>query len=275
MRRGEPHLLYAYCIFEPATEASDLLSQSRIPGVEPGEPLFAIETAGLAAAVSRVPQELFCEEGLNELLSDLPRLTPYAVRHEQATREIFNAARSLLPLTFGSIYLSTSRVRKLLTERAPEFRRKLDELRDQQEWEIKVFQRPAVLLAAAAAAGKARSSTSAGEAPGPGKAYLLQRLQERWSVEEAGRMTADMLRAIQSKLATVSTGTRIENSEGPTAETIDLVCRLALLVPALKRQDLLAVTEALRREYEPLGLALELNGPWPAYSFVGEDDVTG
>jgi hypothetical protein len=275
MRSGERHLLYLYCIFDPTPEVSELLSQTRIPGVEQGEPLFAIETSGVAAAASRVPREQFCEDALNELLLDLPRLTPYAVRHEQAIREIFNSAQALIPLSFGSVYLSESGVRRMLIQHAPEFRNKLNDLREQQEWEIKVFQRPAVLLAAAAAAGGARSSTSDGEQPGPGKAYLLRRLQERWSVAEAGRMTAEMLRTIQSRLSEISAAARIENSEGATAETIDLVCRLALLVPTQKSERLLTVIDALRRDYDPLGLTMELNGPWPAYSFVGEGYAAG
>jgi hypothetical protein len=84
-----------------------------------------------------------------------------------------------------------------------------------------------------------------------------------------------MLRTIQSRLSEISAAARIENSEGATAETIDLVCRLALLVPTQKSERLLTVIDALRRDYDPLGLTMELNGPWPAYSFVGEGYAAG
>ncbi|HTE86308.1 MAG TPA: GvpL/GvpF family gas vesicle protein [Dehalococcoidia bacterium] len=277
MSRGESSLLYLYCILEPDTAATGLLSDGDVPGVEPQEPLFAIEGAKLVAAVSRVQRETFSEEGLNELLTDLPRLAPYAIRHEQAIRDLFHAAPALLPMTFGSVYLSNSRIRRMLAEHATDFRMRLDRLRGRQEWEMKVFQRPAALLAAAAASAAQRPEASrpnnvTDATPGPGKAYLLQRLQERWSVEEAGRMTAAMLRSIQARLATVSSATRIENSEGASADNIDLVCRLAVLVPSSRSGDLQTLTDDLQREFEPLGLSLELSGPWPAYSFVGGDD---
>lgn len=273
MSQGDRHLFYVYCILERGAATGELASGA-IAGVEPEAPLFAIEAGGLVAATSRVPQEVFCEEALNELLTDLPRLTPYAVRHEKAIREIFDVAQTVLPLTFGSVYLSADRVRGMLTDRAPELRSRLERLRGRQEWEVKIFQRPAVLLAAAATAATNARHAASGDT-GPGRAYLLQRLQERWSVEEAGRMTAEMLRSIQSRLAGVSSATRIENAEGPTADDIELVCKVAALVPSSKTNDLMDVTNDLRQEYDPLGLSLELNGPWPAYSFVGDDNASG
>src|SRR3712207_7015484 len=41
-----------------------------VPGLQPGEPLFAVEAEGLVGAVSRVPAATFDEEPLNALLTD-------------------------------------------------------------------------------------------------------------------------------------------------------------------------------------------------------------
>src|SRR6266567_3397648 len=139
MSRGDPGLLYLYCVLEPESAADALLSTGEVAGVEPGECLFPIRASNLVAAVSRVPSDLFSEQALNELMTDLPRLAPYAIRHEQAIRDLCDAGPALLPMTFGAVYLSEARVRMLLRHHAADFRHRLEGVRDRQEWEVKVF----------------------------------------------------------------------------------------------------------------------------------------
>src|SRR5439155_16909931 len=77
-------LVYLYGIVEAGTPAHRLLKEQSIPGLDPGDPLFAVESAGLVAAVSLVSAEAFQEQPLHELVADLPRLASYAIRHEVA-----------------------------------------------------------------------------------------------------------------------------------------------------------------------------------------------
>jgi len=273
MSRSETSsLLYLYCIINPDSGTTELLSAGGIPGVEDGEPLFVVESAGLLAAVSHVPSETFSEEPLNELLTDLPRLAPYAIRHEQAIRDLCEAVPALLPMTFGMVYRSEAGVQELLKERAGDFHARLARLRGQQEWEIKVFRRPAELLAAAAASTARRSEPTAAGPDGPGRAYLLQRLHERRSAEEAARMAAEMLGAVRDRIGAVSSSTHLETVDSAAVGDVGLVCRLAALVPATGAGAFRRLATDLTQQYEPLGMALELSGPWAPYSFVTDDD---
>lgn len=204
-------LIYLYAVAEDATAAHRLLASRTVPGVAPHEPLFPLEAAGLVAAVSRVPAATFAEEPLNALLTDLSRLAPYAVRHEQAIQALVSAGSALIPTTFGSIFRAPERVVAMLTEQAAALRRSLDRVRGRQEWGLKVFaDTPRTLVAATAASAELRRLSDEIAASRPGRAYLLARQRERLLAGEAERLTAAALDAIMGRLAGVSTAARRE-----------------------------------------------------------------
>jgi hypothetical protein len=259
-------LLYLYCILDADSAAVRLLDQRQVEGVEPGEPLFAVRSGGLVAAASFVPASMFEEEPLNQLLGDLPRLAPYAIRHEQAIRSLLDHAPALIPMTFGAIYRSAQRLVAILDERTDDFHSRLERLRNQQEWELKVFRRPDDLLAALVRRSEANLSEPPGS--GPGRAYLSARLRERRMGLEVAERSVVVAEALCSALETMSSGLRAETLAGENSGGAELIYRIAALVARPKTEDFLTLVTDLEREYEPEGFSLDLTGPWAPYSFV-------
>jgi hypothetical protein len=156
---------------------------------------------GLVAAVSPVPAATFDEAPLNEFVADLPRLTPYAVRHEEAMRALLPAASALVPMTFGAVYRDEASVRAMLAARTRELQGYLDRVRGCYEWGLKVYRDAARWQASAAveSAELLRLAAEAAQAT-PGRAYLLRKQRERQVAAESDRLAAEALDGITARL---------------------------------------------------------------------------
>lgn len=263
-----PYLFYLYCIFESGTEAKRWLEERCIPGLEPEEPLFPVEAAGLVAAVSRVPGETFQEEPLHALLKELPRLAPFALRHDEAIRALLPLAPALVPMTLGAVYRSPQKVADLLQERAPLFQDLLASLRGKQEWGVKVFRDNLRLLEAAANSDQLRRLAEEAAQSGPGKAYLIRKQRERLLLNEAERLASQSLEVILQDLTAVSDAVHVDEVPATQPSSLPLALKASFLVEASMVEAFRSVAVGLEGSYAPLGLHLELNGPWAPYSFV-------
>jgi hypothetical protein len=272
-RSGRPKddLLYLYCIVEAGTPAHQVLGRRTLPGLDPGSPLFPIESGDLVAAVSRVPADIFQEDPLNALVADLPRLAPYALRHEEAVRALLNQAPALLPMAFGAVYQGTQGVVALLGERAADLRQRLDLVRGKQEWGLKVFRDLPRSTAAAETESELLRNLAAEIAQAtPGRAYLLRKKSARLLASEADQVTRDALDAIMRNLADISVVTRQDPIAAEPAGAIRLVLKAAFLVEAARVNAFRSQADELQSRYQPLGLSIEASGPWAPYSFVGD-----
>jgi hypothetical protein len=270
---GEP-LLYVYGVIEPGTEAHSLLDAGGVPGIEPSSQAFPIEAAGLVAAASRVPEATFCEAALNALLADLPRLAPYAVRHQETVHTILVAAPALIPMAFGTIYLGTQRVTSLLQHQQKDLRRLLDRVRGAHEWGVKVFLDQAQLAEAADTASPALQELAAmAAAAGPGRAYLIEKRREQVRASEAASVARDGIDAMLARLQAVSRDSHVDALPTDVASSKPLVLKAAFLVEHDAKERFSSEAEALATAYGPRGLQIETSGPWAAYSFVEGGDV--
>lgn len=264
-------LLYLYCILKSDPTTIEDLQQSAIPGLEPSETVFPVEGAGLLAAVSHVPSDGFLEQPLNDLLLDLPRLTPYVLRHDQTVRAVQELSDAVIPMTFGSIYRSAQGVTSVLEAQAAALHRRLEAIRGRQEWEIKLFRRPEELVAAVSAASdRLRSVAEDAASAAPGKAYLLNRLHERELVNETARAASAAVVELQQCLEATGAEVRVEAVEVNELSPADqqLIYKLAALVPTSRTEVFRSAFVELKSEFQGRGLPLELSGPWAPYSFV-------
>lgn len=245
------------------------LRDKTIPGMEPEEPVFAIEAGGLIAAVSRVPAAQFEEEPLNDLLSDLARLAPYAVRHEEAVRALGSVAPNLVPAAFGRVYRGVDGVKALLQTEGPGLRRLLGELAGKDEWGLKVIKDAARLWAAAETASPRLQQLARQEAEAqPGRAYLLRRQRERLHGAEAARLEREALEGVLSRLRDAGARVLVEELPPHTPGEVEIALKGALLIGRGDADRLRETVGRLDQEAGSWGLSLELNGPWAPYSFI-------
>jgi hypothetical protein len=269
--RTESSLVYLYCILEADTMAHRLLSERRVPGLIDRETLFPIEATGLVGAVSHVPAALFREEPLNALVVDLKRLTPFAVRHQAAIEALFAVAPAMVPLGFGSVYHDPERVVRMLRERAGDFARLLDRVRDRHEWGLRVTADSAMLRTSAESSSDALRKLAQAAANAPrGRAYLLTKQRERLIGAEADRLAGEALTALLQRLTNTSDEVRRDELPAdPLAGKRQLVLKAAFLVKNSDGERFRVAIAELAQTLAPRGLILDLTGPWAPYSFVG------
>jgi hypothetical protein len=264
-------LLYLYAVLEPGSPAYTALQAGTVQGMEVGAPLFPVSAAGLVAAVSRVPSATFGEESLNALVTDLPRLAPYAVLHEQAIAQLLPDAPALVPMTFGAVYRSALRVQQLLEERAPHFRALLDRTRDKREWGIKLVQHlPEVVKAVETKSAALRELNEEIAAATPGRAYLLSRRLQQVIAAEANRLVEEACQSVLQRLGTVSEAVRRDALTANPADAAQLAFKASFLVTESQFRDFEDAAAQVAADLAPQGLELECSGPWAPYSFVGE-----
>jgi len=262
-------LLYLYGVLEDTAIVHDLFESKRMPGLEPNEPLFSLEHHGLVAAVSRVPFDIFEEGPLNALLSDLPRLAQFAVQHEEAVRSLLASASALVPMAFGTVYRGPEGIIKLLEEKEAQFKSLLDQVRNKQEWGIKiVLDNESLLTAVEDASEEIKQLVSEASAATPGRAYLLSKQKERILTTEAQRLLREWLDTIVENLESASYGIVVDDLPPIEGAKVSIILKAAFLVAEEQVETFREKVRELAHLNSSRGLSIDLNGPWAAYSFV-------
>lgn len=204
-----------------------------------GAPVFVLEYGPLAAVVSHyvgpAPVQVDAES---------------ALCHEGVVEELVEQ-RATLPVRFGTVMGDESHVRQQLGDREGAYLRALDKVQGRVELGVRVL-------------GVDGQPPSSPPARTSGRDYLMDRLKEEHRVQ-ARRAEAQL-----------QAGTLCARLSGLAADTaLQLTPTPGLLFSAsflVDREKVAAFgREVARLEGESASLRFLLTGPWPAYSFVGEE----
>jgi Gas vesicle synthesis protein GvpL/GvpF len=241
--------LYAY-----AVTRDDLGFPADGPGLTAGLPVSLVTDDGLGLLVSRVdPDELQVDP---DDLSETGRLAVLARGHDTVVRAAVTAG-PVLPLRFGTVVADEDGARRLLREHSAVARERLDRIGDAREWGVRLVRSLSEEQPVPAAAREGRTDVS-------GTEFLARRrqaLQEREDAEQTARTAAQVLE--EALAPHVTEALRRGGAPGSS-----LLLDVAYLVPPATEAAFLAETERLGGELRPRGLALEVTGPWPPYSFA-------
>lgn len=269
--------LYVYAVGR-REELRPLMEAGVPEAIENDAALELVEAGELAAVVSRVPLEDYGEEGLPSRLADATWTATRALRHERAV-EHFARRAAVAPLRFGTIYLRSESVARMLAERAASLREVLARLEGREEWGVNLYVERTILRGAVERISpRLRELAERAEASTPGQAYLLRKKIEAARDDETRAETRRTAAEVERRLADASdAASRLRLHKDETAEQGEVAARLAFLVPADGFEEFRTAAERLAEEYAPLGFRLELTGPWPAYNFVagGDEEVLG
>lgn len=267
-RSSEPEtgeLLWAYCVLS----ASDP-RPAGLEGVASSGKVKAVEAAGLAALVSRVPRAEFGEEPLRDNLNDLGWLERVARTHESVLDAAVGQS-TIVPLRLCTLYESEDGVRGMLEREAGALRGALELLTGREEWSAKLLVDPDRL------AGEARArSDEAGaleeelEGRGGGGEYMLRRRLERHVRETAGSLARELAADVHARLEqhALDAVTRSPQNRELSGHEGEMLLNAAYLVEAGRVAELRDVAAELESEHAALGARIELSGPWPPYNFV-------
>jgi hypothetical protein len=249
---GPPDGWYVYAIVDPDS-ATDLA------GVRPVDsrfPLEYIRGEGLAAVTSRVSSS-----ALSAISTDPERLGELARRHDEAVRRVAETTATI-PFRLGTVCATPDDVGRLLTSFGPRSRELLAELRDRDEWGVRVIADPV----------EPEAPSEDPDEWGGGTSYLTRRSTEREAIQQRNRAALDAARDIHGELATLAV--RASTSQ-PTEDGGGAVLNMAYLVDRQGADRFVAAVEQVAHRHSADCVRVRLTGPWPAYTFaammLGED----
>ena len=236
--------LYLYGISRPGSSKTAKLANSGIDGVHP---LQAVPCGEFVCWVSAVNREGFPKE-INRNKENLEWLALHSVRHQQVVAEIA-AKRTIIPARFGTVFSGEEALLNDVAGRKKALEKVLERITDADEWGVKVFAEQPV-------APEAPAAVHSGKEYLQHKAARLKRRPELTGLREF----AEAL----EKVAIDSAPTGKISGVQP-----DLLWQSTFLVPRARRKQWDAVLKDFVKQWGA-SRRIEVNGPWPPYSFVAD-----
>jgi hypothetical protein len=244
-------------------------------------------SAGLTALVSDVSLTEYGEAALRENLENLDWLDEVAREHHyviDAATRLF----PLLPVRLATVYSGDAAVRAALAEHNEHLLGALRRVGGRVEWGVKAYAAREPDAAGAPAAGGSPEGTSPTGAParnpadegtgpgaggGAGLAYLKRRRAQLSAARESRTAGVSGAQAVHEDLTAKATATRLHPPQSAQLSGIRLPMLLnaAYLLDAADGGSFTAAVAGQATAHPEL--RIELTGPWPPYSFAGDDDA--
>jgi len=260
--------LYVYCIAE--SDAARAIAAESLPAaIEEDASLELIDVGDFAAVTSEVPLSMYGEETLEDNLNEAAWTAIRAMRHERVV-EYFARRSGVVPLRFGTIYLERDGVERMLSEKADELREIIQRIAGSEEWGVNVFSdREKLLNAVTELSPKLRDLVEQARNTSPGQAYLLQKKIEGLRTDEARNELVRIVDEIEARLSRkAKAGKRLRVLKVEATESGELKAKFAFLVQKTSFDDFRDEAETVAKEFDKIGIRLELTGPWPTYNFT-------
>jgi hypothetical protein len=234
------------------------LDEELLSGLEGvgGSAVRMIAHRELTAVVSTVDLEEFGESALRRNLEVLAWVEETARRHDEVVRRAAAITTALAPFRLVTIYRSDDAACDRIEELYDDLVLALDRVDRRSEWSVKVFCR-------------ARSVPSATvEAASSGVAYLERRraeIRDRQQAAGEQQLLADQL---FWDLVPGAAATRrlAPQDQKLTGRREPMALNASFLVDEEQSTDFFELVNATRARYPSLDI--EVNGPWPPYSFA-------
>jgi hypothetical protein len=238
--------LYLYGISRaPAPRFSRISSDS----IDGAHPVQALDCGEFVCWVSEVNPATFSEE-MNRNMENLEWLALHSVRHQQAVAEIA-AKGTIIPARFGTVFSGEPALQKNIQQKKAALEKVMARISDSDEWGVKIF---AEQPAPAPEPAQVRS----------GKEYLQQkaaRLKRRPERDEAG--LKEFSRELEKIAADTASSGKISGVQP------DLLWQATFLLPRSRRKQWDQTLQEFVKKWSG-SRRIEVNGPWPPYSFVSD-----
>lgn len=257
-------VIYLYGFVPEQTE----LPEGGLLGVDDSE-VERVDGSGVAAIVSPVDSDEFQGEALERHSSDVEWMARHGLRHEQVVGWFVDHA-TILPARFLTLFSGREAVRDAMVREGGRIRTELDRFADLREWDLRVGYDEQRLLAHLGEVSEEVASLDREiAAAGPGKRFLLEkkrndlaRTEGRGAARRLARDLVDELRPLARDAVTLN----------PPVDAQPATLNTALLVERDAESALRDRFARERERLEPLGLTVQLTGPWAPYRFMEEHD---
>jgi len=229
-----------------------------VPGLR-GATLDVVEHRDLQAVVCSVDLDEFGEAQLKANLEDMAWLEEVARTHHDVVHAVSEAG-AVAPMRLVTICSDDESVRARIESLHTQLSEALGRVQGRREWSVKVY----------ATRPEPPETVDAGR-PASGAAYLQRKREQAAQRRSAGDQHLREADEIHQTLARSVVATRVLQPQDPrlTGRSDTMILNGAYLVPAEETDGFRAVVSRLA-ELNPT-LEIELNGPWPPYSFATLD----
>jgi hypothetical protein len=235
-------------------------------GLDGRTPLLSQRFLDIAAVVTLVSVDDFCGPEAESRMQDLSWIGPRACRHEEVVEGVMGLS-PVLPAPFGTLFSSAASLEKWMAEHYGAVTEFLHQVGDKQEWAVKGFldrgkARDEILSTLLANESESLASLS------PGNRYLQEQRIRSGAEKELNGWLKELSKGIANDLQKNSSDfreRRVLSNKGPDGR--GMIWNWAFLVPRGEAAEFRLRIERVNAEYGPRGLVLELDGPWPPYSF--------
>lgn len=238
------------------------------------------ESGEIAALLSEVDAATYATTGgaAESRAGDVEWVGPRAVAHDAVLTwasglagEADSEPAGVVPFPMFALFTNRAAVRAMLAERESVLRATLARVTGAQELSVRVFRDDAVLAGALPRLSeRVAALDEAARLATPGQRYLLERKRDADLRAELRRVSAEAAGTIFERLRTASADAVREPLPPRGEQEPAAVLKASFLVRDTARDAFTTALDAVVAEYEPLGLRVELTGPWPPYHFVGE-----
>jgi hypothetical protein len=264
-RPSRTSIWYVYGIV-PAT-----VSPSSAPAGIGGEPVVTVGRGDVAALATELDAEAYTPFAIEAGVGDVAWIAPRAQAHNDVVSWASQPG-PVVPLHMWTLFSDRDAVEEMLERRSSTLSGLLKELRDVDEYGLRVFADAAALAKSATATGaEAAELERQALESGPGQRYLIERKLERTRRDAARVFARRVADDVYETLAEQSVKAAHDTIPASSGAEAGAVVSAAFLV---RRKKLAAFQRALAdlsREHEAAGFRFDLTGPWPPYHFVGED----
>jgi len=259
---GKGEGIYLFCFARP--HVPPVLDVS---GLDDRYPVLQWTFGDILAVFGRISLEEFCGPLAESRMQDLSWVGPRACRHEEVIDHVMRHS-PVLPARFGTIFSSPESLEGLVKMHHDAISRFLDQVADKEEWAVKGHMDRAkakeeLLPVILAREGGALASLS------PGVRYFQEQRIRAGAEKELNLWLKEICKRVANDLSRFAADLyeRKVLSREATGMDGDMVLNWAFLVPRSAATDFRTRIERANTDHAQQGLAFQLSGPWPPYSF--------
>jgi len=254
---------YLYCLLQSPRQPSLRAMPPGLPGA--GKPRAIDAGRGLWLVASDAPLDRYGEKPIERGLQDLAWVSSVAVPHEAVVEHLAKNG-TVVPMKLFTLFRSDERALEHVAKERKRIDRLVERIEGREEWGLRV------LLDELAALRRARDEAGAISAGAPGAAFLLRKKKEHQAAREVIDRARDRADALFDLLAAKADDAR-RRPPPPGEVGKRVLLDAAFLLPRKKSKAFQALIRGEAKKLADRDYQLTLTGPWPAYTFVTEQEA--
>lgn len=263
--------LYAYGLVGKSPKQLNIL------GIDKKNKVYPVAGKDIAVCVSKIDTDKF-QDQIKKLLSELtntagavPSGAEGILRSHEDVVDTLMKLTTVVPFKFGTILKDEKAATKMLQDYEDKFKKLLSKFRGRAEWGLKIYSNNQEFKKHLA--GKEPRLKKLGEKrekSSRGVAYLLGRKVEEELKDDVAARLAKINEFIFREAGKNAYEAKLNKTlpQKLTGKNKEMILNAAFLIEKEKVAHFCKQVKNLIEKYEPMGLVIDLSGPWPPYNFT-------